>query len=211
MFDPERGGATAVAEQPLALERDRTKPVVVTGAAGFVGVHVCRTLVSAGWRVRALARDPAKAAVRLAHLPIELHTGDLRDDDFLHASVNGAGAVVHLAAVAIERGGDTYEAVNTEATRRLIAASDDAGAVRFVHMSQNGADSASPYRFLRSKGIAEDLVKESALRWSVMRPSVIFGREDQFVNVLARVVRLSPAVLLLPGYGLRTISAHLRR
>jgi NADH dehydrogenase len=68
-------------------------------------------------------------------------------------------------------------------------------------MSQNGADSASPYRFLRSKGIAQDLVTASALRWTVLRPSVIFGPEDEFVNVLARLIRLTPGIFPLPGGG----------
>jgi uncharacterized protein YbjT (DUF2867 family) len=68
-------------------------------------------------------------------------------------------------------------------------------------MSQNGASSASPYRFLRSKGIAEDQVRASERQWTVLRPSVIFGPEDEFVNVLARLVRLTPVIFPLPGGG----------
>src|SRR5258707_1480209 len=68
-------------------------------------------------------------------------------------------------------------------------------------MSQNGANSTSRHRFLRSKGVAEDMVTSSNLKWTVLKPSVIFGPEDEFVNVLARLVRLSPLVFPLPGGG----------
>jgi NADH dehydrogenase len=115
--------------------------------------------------------------------------------------MDGAAAVVHLAAVAIERDGDTYQSANVDATRAVIEAADAARVTRIVHMSQNGSDSASPHRFLRSKGIAQDLVTSSGLEWTVLRPSVIFGPEDGFANVLARLVRLTPFVLPLPAFG----------
>jgi NADH dehydrogenase len=72
---------------------------------------------------------------------------------------------------------------------------------RFVFMSQNGADSKSKHDFLRSKGMAQDMVQGSTLQWTILRPSVIFGPEDEFVNVLARLVRLSPLIFPLPGGG----------
>ena len=72
---------------------------------------------------------------------------------------------------------------------------------RIVHMSQNGASSSSPYDFLRSKGLAEDAVRNSGLKWTALKPSVIFGPQDAFVNVLARMIRLSPLVFPVPGGG----------
>jgi uncharacterized protein YbjT (DUF2867 family) len=173
----------------------------VTGAAGLVGTHVCRELGRRGWRVRALVRDPVKAAARLADTTAELFTGDVRDPESLGAAVAGCSGVVHLAAIAIERGKDTYESVNTDATARVLDTARLADARRIVFTSQNGASWSEPSRFLRSKGKAEELVKDSGLDWTVLRPSVIFGAEDEFVNVLARLVRLSPFVLPLPDGG----------
>jgi NADH dehydrogenase len=72
---------------------------------------------------------------------------------------------------------------------------------RIIYTSQNGASSSSRFPFLRSKGIAEDAVAGSGLRWTILRPSVIFGPDDEFVNVLARLVRLSPVIYPLPGGG----------
>jgi uncharacterized protein YbjT (DUF2867 family) len=193
--------AAVVAEQPQPERSLHGRFVLVTGAAGFVGTHVCRELTQRGARVRGLVRSPAKAAERLAQLPVDLHLGDVRDAAVLSRAMQGCDAVVHLAAIAIERGGQTYEEVNARGTEQVLTAMKAAGVRRIVHMSQNFAASSSRYRFLRSKGIAEDAVRTSDTDWTSLRPSVIFGREDEFVNVLARLVRLTPLVYPLPGGG----------
>lgn len=195
------GPATAVAEQPQALSADKKKPILVTGAAGMVGIHTCRELSKNGWQIRALIRDPAKAAMALGQLPVEFRVGDVRDATTLRSALSGCGAVIHLAAIAVEKKGDTYRESNTAATERLISAARAESVDRVIFMSQNGADSRSPYPFLRSKGVAQDSIKTSGLKWTVLRPSVIFGPEDQFVNVLGRLIRLSPKVFPLPGGG----------
>ncbi len=179
----------------------QSKPVLVSGAAGLVGRHTCEELTKAGWKVRAFVRNPSKAAMRLAHLPVELHVGDIRNADSVAKAMAGCGSVVHLAAVAIERKGQGYDDVNTDGTTTLLDAAQIAGVDRFIYMSQNGADSASPHSFLRSKGLAQDAVIASGLSHTVLKPSVIFGPEDEFVNVLARLVRLSPVVYPLPDGG----------
>jgi NADH dehydrogenase len=109
--------------------------------------------------------------------------------------------VVHLAAIAIEKKGETYRESNTAATERLISAARAENVQRIIFMSQNGADSRSPYPFLRSKGVAQDSIKTSGLRWTILRPSVIFGPEDQFVNILGRLIRLTPKIFPLPNGG----------
>jgi NADH dehydrogenase len=200
-FDPAESSVTAVAEQPQPEKTLRAKPVVVTGASGLVGTHVCEHLAQAGWKVRAVVRDTAKAAKRLGHLPIEIRTGDIRDVSDMRSAFAGAGALVHLAAIAIEKPGQSYGDTNTDGTRVLIDSATAESVDRLVFMSQNGADSRSPYPFLASKGKAQDMVQDSTLQWTVLRPSVIFGPEDEFVNVLARLVRLSPLIFPLPGGG----------
>ena len=193
--------STAVAERPEAEGRLRHHTVLVTGAAGFVGTHVCRELARGGARVRGLVRSAAKAAERLAELPIELYVGDIRDATSLGRAMHGCTAVVHLVAIAVERPGQSYDEINARGTERVLAAMHGAGVRRLVHMSQNFASSKSPYRFLRSKGMAEDAVRASPAEWTVLCPSVIFGPEDEFVNVLARLVRLSPLIYPVPGGG----------
>src|SRR3954464_3371138 len=195
------GAATAVREHPLPYSVDKTQRVLVTGAAGLVGIHTCRELSKNGWQVRALIRDPARAAMALGQLPVEFRIGDARDATTLRSSLSGCGAVVHLAAIAIEKKGESYRESNTAATERLISAARAENVQRMIFMSQNGADSRSPHAFLHSKGVAQDSVKTSGLAWTILRPSVIFGPEDQFVNVLARLIRLTPKIFPLPGGG----------
>ena len=200
-FEPDSEPVVAVAEQPQPDWINRDKPVVVTGAAGLVGKRTCTVLTQQGWPVRALVRNAARGAERLGHLKLEIRSGDVRDPDSVRAAFKGAGAVVHLAAIAIEKKGESYEDTNTHATRVVIDAARAESVDRIIFMSQNGADSRSPYPFLRSKGIAQDYVTDSSLKWTVLKPSVIFGPEDEFVNVLARLVRLSPILYPLPGGG----------
>jgi NADH dehydrogenase len=193
--------ATTPAPQPERRGENARVPVLVTGASGFVGMHVCHELCRRGWTVRALAHSPQKAAQRLTGLSLEIVIGDLRDEQVVRRVMDGMGAVVHLPAIAIERPGQSYEQVNTAATVVLLREATNARIERFVHMSQNGASSSSPHAFLRSKGMADAAVRASTIGWTVLRPSVIFGREDEFVNVLARLVRLSPVVYPVPGGG----------
>lgn len=200
-FDSGEARATAVAEQPEPSGTQKEKPVVVTGASGLVGTHTCAMLIESGFKVRAVVRNTAKAAERLGHLRIEIRPGDIRDASSMRDALKGAGALVHLAAIAIEKHGESYDATNTEATRTLLDAARAESVDRIVYMSQNGADSKSPYPFLKSKGLAEDMVRSSTMKWTILKPSVIFGPEDEFVNVLARLVRLSPLIYPLPGGG----------
>ena len=200
-YEPDDDPGIAVAEQPEPAGSARGKPVVVTGAAGLVGTRTCTLLSERGWKVRAVVRNPTKAAEQLGHLNLEIRSGDIRDTQSMRSALQGAGSLVHLAAIAIEKKGERYEDTNTAATKTLLEAAQAESVDRIVYMSQNGADSRSPHRFLRSKGAAQDLVTSSGMRWTVLKPSVIFGPDDEFVNVLARLVRLSPVVYPLPGGG----------
>jgi uncharacterized protein YbjT (DUF2867 family) len=187
--------------------------VLVTGGAGFVGSTAVRRMAGMGMPVRALVRDAAKARRRLGDVAdrVEVVTGDVTAADRLPPLLRDVTAVVHLAAIALEKRGQSYEAVNYQGTVNLVDAANRAGVVRFIHMSQNGADSASPYRFLRSKGRAQDYVARAAPRWTALRPSSIFGPHDEFFNAIARLVRVTPGVFPLIGGGgaeFQPVSVH---
>ncbi len=176
--------------------------ILVTGAAGHVGHVVVRQLVEAGHHVRALVRRRAKADERLGNIEkVEILEADVTDMSALRRALEGVAAVVHTVAIAIERAPGTYALVNTEGTRNALAAADQAGVSRFIHISQLGCAPDLPFPFLRSKGLAEQAVRESELAWTIMRPSAIFGPTDEFANVLARLIRLSPFVFPIPGNG----------
>ncbi|HEX3049273.1 MAG TPA: complex I NDUFA9 subunit family protein [Aggregatilineaceae bacterium] len=177
--------------------------ILVTGASGYVGHNLIRRLVETGKPVRALVHNVAKAEARLAKVrdKIEIVQGDVTRPATLAPAVEGVSAVIHLVAVAIEKKEFTYEAVNYQGTVNLVDAVKAAGVRRFINMSQNGASSTLPYRFLASKGKAQDYVAASGLDWTAFRPSVIWGPQDEFANVQARLIKLTPFFFPVVGSG----------
>jgi uncharacterized protein YbjT (DUF2867 family) len=177
--------------------------ILVTGASGYVGNNLVRRLVDAGKPVRAMVHNPDKAQARLGDISaqIEIMPGDVTQPETLVPVLEGVDAVVHLVAVAIEKGRATYARINTQGTINVVDAAKAAGVRRFINMSQNGADSSLPYPFLASKGRAQDYVAQSGLDWSALRPSAIWGPQDEFANVQARLVKLTPFVFPIVGDG----------
>lgn len=186
--------------------------VLVTGATGFLGNNAVRRLVALGRPVRAMVHDPDKARQRLGGLRgVELTAGDVNDRAGLAGPMRGVSAVVHLVAIPMERGDATYEQVNYQGTVNVVDAARDAGVQRVVYMSQNGARPDHFSAFLRSKGRAQEYVVSSGLAWTVLRPSVIFGPQDEFFNAFARLIRLTPVVFPLIGGGtalFQPVSVH---
>lgn len=177
--------------------------ILVTGAAGYLGNQTVKKLVTLGRPVRAMVRHRAKAEIRLRDVAdsIEIVTADVTDPDSLVAAMSDLSAVIHYVAIAMEKGGQTYEQVNYQGTVNLVEAAKAAGVGRFINMSQNGARSDLPYRFLASKGRAQAYVAASGLQWTAMRPSAIFGPQDEFFNTFARLLKITPLVFPLIGGG----------
>ncbi len=178
--------------------------ILVTGASGYVGNNLVRRLVQLGKPVRAMVNNPDKALTRLRDIEskIEIVKGDVTRPETLTEWIADVDAVVHLVAIAIEKGKNTYEKINTQGTINVVEAAKSAGVKRFLNMSQNGASASVPYRFLKSKGIAQEYVAASGLEWTALRPSVIWGPQDEFANVQARLIGMTPIVFPIVGDGL---------
>ncbi|MCY4536629.1 MAG: complex I NDUFA9 subunit family protein [Chloroflexi bacterium] len=177
--------------------------VLVTGAAGYLGNQIVKKLVTLGHPVRAMVRRPAKAQLRLRDVAAstEIVEGDVTVPNSLPPVMENVSAVIHLVAIAMEKRGQTYEAVNFQGTVNVLDAAQAAGVKRFINMSQNGARSDLPYRFLASKGRAQEYVAASTLQWTALRPSAIFGPQDEFFNTFARLLKLTPIVFPLIDGG----------
>jgi NADH dehydrogenase len=175
--------------------------IVVTGASGYLGSHIVKRLAELGKPVRVLVRSRQRADKegRLSGLAIEWAEGDITRPETLRPAMQGATAVIHTVAIAIEKGERTYEAINYQGTVNAVQAAKAAGVRRFINVSQLGADSRLPYRFLASKGKAQQYVASSGLDWTAIRPSVIWGPEDEFANTFARLVPLTP--IIFPTVG----------
>lgn len=175
--------------------------IVITGASGYLGSHITRKLVSDGKPVRALVhnRQRTQSEGRLKALDVELVEGDVTHPETLKAALDGATAIIHTVAIAIEKGGKTYEAINYQGTVNLVEAAKRAGVTRFINISQLGAAPDLSYRFLASKGKAQEYVSTSGLDWTALRPCVIWGPEDEFANTFARLVPLTPLIFPIIG------------
>lgn len=175
--------------------------IYVTGGSGFLGSHIVKRLIAEGREVRVLVRNRERAQKegRLAGLKVDWVDGDVTEPGTLAGGLAGVQQIIHTAAIAIEKGQSSYEAVNTQGTVNLVDAALEAGVQRFINISQLGAAPDLPYRFLASKGRAQAYVADSSLDWTAFRPSVIWGPEDEFANIFARLIPLTPIIFPIIG------------
>jgi uncharacterized protein YbjT (DUF2867 family) len=175
--------------------------VLVTGATGFVGHEIVASLLLRGHAVTALVREPARA-VDLAARGVTIVTGDVLEPPTVERAADGHDAVVHLVGVIVEPKPLTFDDLHRRATENVIAATKAVGVKRYLHMSANGtrADAPSPYH--TTKWAAEEAVRASGLRWTIFRPSLIFGgsRRDKLFKTLAGFYR-KPFFVPVPLVG----------
>jgi len=163
------------------------KPVVVFGGGGFLGRQVAQELLSRGYRVRIAQRNPLSAvAIRsLGNMgQTQFVAVDITRPDQVRAALAGAGAAVNL--VGLLRG--PMQAAHVDGARNIAEAAAAAGAEALVHVSAIGADSASPSTYGRTKGQGEEAVRTAFPRATILRPSILFGQDDQFTNRFAQLI-----------------------
>jgi NADH dehydrogenase len=176
--------------------------VTVVGGSGFIGRHVVRALAGRGCRIRVAVRRPDLAG----HLqpmgavgqivPVQVN---VRYPASLAAACEGADAVVNLVAVLASSGAQTFEALHVFGAAAVARAAREAGARRLVHVSALGVDKQSPSAYARTKAEGEERVRAEFPSASILRPSVVFGPEDDFFNRFATLARFSPALPLIGG------------
>lgn len=180
------------------------KLVTVFGGSGFVGRHLVRALARDGWRVRVAVRRPDLAG----HLqPLggvgQIHAvqANLRYRDSITRAVAGADAVVNLVGILAESGRQTFAGVQAQGARMVAEEAAKAGITTFVHLSAIGADAGSAAEYARSKAAGEASVLAALPTAIILRPSIIFGPEDQFFNRFAKMAQFSPILPLIGGGG----------
>lgn len=179
--------------------------VTVFGGSGFLGRHVVQALIGKGYRVRVAVRTPAKADPVVALGPdgsVEAVEASLLDAGAVEKAVAGAQAVVNLVGILFESGSQRFEAVQAKGPASIAAACAAAGITRLVHVSAIGANERSDASYARTKALGEQAVLAAVPEAVVLRPSIVFGPEDQFFNRFADMSKFSP-VLPLVGPGTR--------
>lgn len=176
--------------------------VTVFGGSGFVGSQVVHALARRGWRVRIACRRPDKAWKSQTSGAVgqiqAVRCDVMRDDDVAHA-VKGADAVVNLIGILYESGRRSFAAMHVDASDRIARAAKAAGVGRFVQMSAIGADPANESDYGRSKAAGEAAVRKVLPDAVILRPSVVFGAGDDFLNKFAVMAQLAPALPLIGG------------
>lgn len=181
-----------------------SKLVTIYGGSGFVGRYIARRLAKAGWRVRVAVRRPNEAVhVKTYGVvgQVEPVFCNIRDDASVRAVMQGADAVVNCVGTFDRGGKNNFDAVQNLGAARVARIAAETGVTRMVHISAIGADAEGESLYAQSKGAGEAGVLEHMPNAVILRPSVIFGPEDQFFNRFASMSRLGP---ILPVVGADT-------
>jgi len=178
--------------------------ILVTGASGYVGKRIVTLALNSGHSVKALSRSGNITGIDTSTLNSEqlnnltAVAADISDLPALREACQDVDAIIHLVGIIREKGKATFEHVHVEGTRNVVTAAMDTGIKRYVHMSALGAsnkDLCQSSGYMQTKAEAESIVKGSPLDWTIFRPSLIFGQDDEFFSdVLKQLVSLPPFV-----------------
>ena len=176
--------------------------VTVFGGSGFIGAQAVRQLAKAGWRIRVAVRNPAKAYAMRLHGDvgqIDIVQANVRNEPSLRRALAGATASVNLVGVLRETGRQGFQALQVMGARNVAAAAKAEGVSRVVQMSAIGADAQSASKYARTKAEGEAAVRAIYPDAVVVRPSIVFGPEDDFFNRFAAMAQISPVLPLIGG------------
>jgi uncharacterized protein YbjT (DUF2867 family) len=197
------GGSIKNAAQDHGMDRviDR---VTVFGGTGFVGRRIMRRLSDAGATVRVASRHPAQDEGD----NVEQVVADAHNERSVEAAVAGGDGVVNAISLYVEHGADTFHSVHVEAAARIARVARQAGVKRFVHVSGIGANALSPSPYIRTRGEGEAAVQAAFPGAIVVRPAVIFARDDAFLTAILRLLRTLPAYPLFGDGRTRLQPVH---
>ncbi|WP_376793930.1 complex I NDUFA9 subunit family protein [Thermogemmatispora sp.] len=180
--------------------------ILITGATGFIGRHLVHQLVERGERPRCLVRNSSRAARLLPAKSVELVEGATTRPATLGPALQGVDTVIHAAFMTADRKqstDNTYEGTNVAGTTNLVNAALAAGVRRMIEISGLGTRPDRPGSYMQGRYLAEEVLKKSALEWTIVQPSVLFGPGAPFFKGLADLIRSAPVVPLIGGGSLR--------
>ena len=186
----------------MAQTPSGTGLVTIFGGSGFVGRHTVRALARDGWRIRSATRRPDLAGYLQPMGAVgQIHAvqANLRYPFSVAEAVKGADIVINAVGVLASTGKQTFDSIHDEGARVAAKAAKAAGARQFIHVSAIGADAQSNSKYARSKAEGERAVIEEFPGAVILRPSIVFGPEDEFFNRFAAMAQMSPFLPLIGG------------
>jgi len=185
-----------------AIMAQKQEVVTVVGGTGFLGRYVVRELAKAGYTVRVIARNPdqglhLKTAGHVGQ--VVLQKGDITRPETLAGKFAGSCAVINLVGALYERGRQNFAALHAQGAERLAKEAAKVGAERFVHVSAIGVNKSQNAKYARTKANGEKAVMAAFPNATILRPSIIFGAEDNFYNQFAQMASVAPALPLIGG------------
>lgn len=175
--------------------------ILLTGGTGFIGQALARQLWESGRRLRLLLRPTVRTPRLPKGVPVEVAVASLNDLRGLRAALRGVEVVYHLASSEQAGHRADLQMVDVEGTRNLLEAAREVRLERFFFLSHLGAERASAYPVMKTKGIAEEDIRSSGVPYTIIRSAVVFGWKDHFTTTLARLIAASPFFMPLPGHG----------
>ena len=179
-----------------------TPVATIFGGSGFIGRYIVERLAQKGWIMRIAVRRPDEALFLkpLGDIAQIVPIGaNIRHERSVANAVQGVDTIINLVGILYQGGRQRFDAVHVEGVRRLARAATGAGVRRFLHISALGADANSPSAYARSKAAGEATLREHFPAATILRPSVVFGPEDDFFNRFATMARYSPVLPLIGG------------
>lgn len=176
--------------------------ILITGATGYIGRHLVARLVAQGERPRCLVREVNSAKRILPAAKVELVAGTTTSLASLDAAVAGIDTIIHTAFLTADKKqspGNEYEKTNVQGTANLIKAAKKAGVSRIIEISGLGTKPDKPGSYMQGRYLSEKMLKESSLNWTIIQPSVLFGKNAPFIKGLADLIRTAPVVPLIGG------------
>src|SRR6266487_5325133 len=176
--------------------------ILITGATGYIGRHLVSRLVAQGELPRCLVRNINRAASILAVDNVEFVLGDTISSATLDTAVQGVDTIVHAAFIRgdlKQSAGNNYEETNVQGTANLIKAAKKAGVKRIIEISGLGTKPDKPGSYMQGRYLAEKMLKDSGLDWTIIQPSVLFGKNAPFIKGLSELISTAPVVPLIGG------------
>src|SRR5260370_19711627 len=176
--------------------------ILITGATGYIGRHLVARLVAQGERPRCLVRNKERSATILPADKVEFVQGATTEAATLGDAVEVVDRIIHadfLTADRKESAGNSYEKTNVQGTTNLVKAAKEAGVTRFIEISGLGTKPDKPGSYMQGRYLAEKALMESGLEWTIIRPSVLFGKGAPFIKGLVELIQTAPVLPLIGG------------